>query len=217
VRLGSLVLVFGLMIALGGCPASPAAAAVEQWVIDLDITPPDVSITSQLGLTVENGASPTINLSGTASDDLQIATVKWYTSRGFTGDCAGLASWTANNIPLSPGENLVTIAATDIAGNVGVDCVTVVRSDIVNLHLVVPTDVTPKQVVDVSVQYTNSSDTTVNNVTVSVHVPDKMDYVTGSAEATGGVWNPSDGTVSWVLTTLNASESGTKTFKARVQ
>ena len=77
--------------------------------------------------------------------------------------------------------------------------------------------VAPKQVVPISVEYTNSSDTAVSNVTVSVRVPDKMDYVVGSAEASGGVWNPSAGTVSWVLETLNASESGTKVFQARVQ
>lgn len=194
-----------------------ADTTIDQRVIDLDVTPPDLSITSHAGLRMECD-KPSITLSGVASDDLKIANVKWYTTRGASGDCVGIENWSANNIPLQSGENLITIAATDVAGNIGADCITVLRSDKVLIQVVVPsTNIPPNKDIEITVNYTNPSDTDVFDFILSAPVPDEMNYVAGSAEASGGSWNPATRRVTWILATLGAHQSGAKVFKARVK
>ena len=190
---------------------------IDQRIIDMDITPPNTSITSPTGLRIENYADTSITLTGESSDDLKIANVKWYTTRDVSGDCTGIENWKAENIPLFAGENLITIAATDLAGNIGADCITVVCTAKIDIKIAVPTTVTSKQVLTISVIYTNSGAADVNNLTVIAKVPDVMDYIAGSAEASGGTWNAATRTVSWVINTLPAQQSGTKTYKAKVK
>ena len=197
---------------------STSDATIDQNVINLDLTPPSLSITSNSAIRIENYAGTSISLSGEANDDLKIANVTWYTTRGAEGTCTGIESWRADNIPLSPGENLITIAATDLAGNVGVDCITIVSIASVDTKIVVPTtNVEPNSIIDVSVVYTNNGINDVNNLLVSAQVPQEMDYVLGSAEASGGAWDSATRTVSWTIDCLPVSQSGTKVFKATIK
>ena len=53
-----------------------------------------------------------VRLEGTASDNTELYEVHWLSSNGLTGKAEGLANWKAQ-VPLSVGENVVTLIATD--------------------------------------------------------------------------------------------------------
>lgn len=88
----------------------------------------------------------------------------------------------------------------------------------INLQVLVPsTQVIPGQTVTVTVEYTNSGDTDASNVTVSARVPAEMDYVAGSGEATGGTWNADTKTITWIVDSVSAHGTGSRTFQAKVR
>ncbi len=87
-----------------------------------------------------------------------------------------------------------------------------------NVTIGVPsTAVVPGQTITVTVQFTNSNDLAINNVSVTAQVPALMSYVPGSAEATGGSYNAATGVVSWTVDSVAANQSGTRSFLAIVQ
>ena len=90
-----------------------------------DTTPPSLSILSP-GLTMVATSSASIAVSGTASDNVGVAVVKWTTSNGYSGTAAGTGTWSAS-VPLLVGTNVVTIRAFDAAGNSSWRAITVVR------------------------------------------------------------------------------------------
>jgi hypothetical protein len=193
-------------------------ASIEQSIIDLDITPPSLSITSHSVLRIEDYVNPSINLSGVVSDDLKIANVKWYTTRGAGGDCVGIENWSIDNIPLFSGENMITIAATDLAGNIGVDCITIVYQIPVDINIIVPADaVIPGQIVTISVQYINPGAADIKDFILNAKVPAGMEYDAGSAEETGGSWNASASTISWTIDYIASLQSGSRVFRAKIK
>ena len=97
-------------------PAPPASA---------DRTPPSLQIKTP-GFNITSTTSSAIAVSGTASDNIAVTSVKWTNSTGGTGVAAGTASWLAN-IPLLVGTNAITMRAYDAAGNSAWRAVTVVR------------------------------------------------------------------------------------------
>jgi hypothetical protein len=70
--------------------------------------------------------STTVNLNGTASDNVGVSSVEWASDRGGNGLAAGTTSWQANGISLQVGINVISVAARDANNNVGVDTLTVV-------------------------------------------------------------------------------------------
>lgn len=87
-----------------------------------------------------------------------------------------------------------------------------------DLRISVPSiNVVPGDTVTVTVEYVNSGQSEARNAVVTAAVPDQMEYVEGSAEATGGTWDASAKVVSWTLSSVAAGQSGTRTFKARVK
>src|SRR5439155_1260909 len=56
---------------------------------------------------------------GTASDNVGVTGVTWSNSRGGSGTAAGTTSWTAGDIALQLGSNVLTVTARDAAGNIG--------------------------------------------------------------------------------------------------
>jgi hypothetical protein len=90
-----------------------------------DITPPSLTILSP-GSTIASTSSPSIHVSGTASDNVGVTAVKWSTSNGDSGDATGTTAWSAD-VPLLVGNTVVTVRAYDAAGNSGWRSVTVVR------------------------------------------------------------------------------------------
>lgn len=90
-----------------------------------DLTPPTLTILSP-GSSIFSTSSASITVSGTASDNVAVASVQWATSTGSSGTAAGTISWSAV-VPLLVGSNTVTVRAFDSAGNSAWRAVTVVR------------------------------------------------------------------------------------------
>ena len=94
---------------------------------------PTVAITSPVPDSTYTTYYSTLNISGTASDDKGISQVTWSNDRGGSDTCltTKLATgdisigWTASEIPLSLGINVITITAQDTNGNVASSTLTV--------------------------------------------------------------------------------------------
>lgn len=93
--------------------------------VNYDGTPPSsLAITVPAGLPQPPNYSgtyttslPKIDIVGTASDDVGISRVTWTNDRGGSGVCVGTTNWYVRGIYLQPGRNLITITASDAAGN----------------------------------------------------------------------------------------------------
>ncbi len=79
-------------------------AASEGWAIRYELRGGDVSV---------------LDISGTASDNVGVASVTWSDNLGRSGLCDGTESWSATGIELSEGAKTVTVTAADFAGNKG--------------------------------------------------------------------------------------------------
>jgi hypothetical protein len=71
-------------------------------------------------------SSVSIAVSGTASDNVGVAAVKWTNSTGYSGTASGTSKWSAT-VPLLVGSNVITVRAYDAAGNSSWRAITVVR------------------------------------------------------------------------------------------
>ncbi len=104
---------------------SEALAATDIWV-DAEIVIPTIQITTPTSNPTYLTNQATINVSGTASDNVGVTEVTWVNRRtGVTGTASGTASWTASGISLNKGSNVVSITAKDAAGNKGTATLTV--------------------------------------------------------------------------------------------
>ena len=103
-------------------------------VVIPDTTPPIISITSPTsGSTYATNVS-SINLGGTASDNVGVTQVTWSNNRGGSGTASGTTSWSITGIALQSGTNVITVTAYDTAGNTN------------QAALAVPYDTTPPTV-----------------------------------------------------------------------
>lgn len=100
-------------------PSTPTPSGSDTTAPTIVIQSPSYSIVST--------SNASITVSGTASDNLAVASVKWSTSFGSTGIAVGTTSWSAT-IPLLIGTNTITLRAYDAAGNSGWRALTVVRN-----------------------------------------------------------------------------------------
>jgi hypothetical protein len=105
-------------------PTQPVQPTPNQPAAD-DRTAPAVRILSP-GFTILSTTASSIPISGAASDNIAVASVKWTTSTGKSGTAAGTNSWTIT-VPLLTGTNVITVRAYDAAGNSGWRSLTVVR------------------------------------------------------------------------------------------
>lgn len=94
-----------------------------------DVTGPVVTIAAPTSEATYATNSSDVILSGTALDDVGVVSVYWSNNRGGSGTCAGLGNWSVANIPLLVGANIITITASDAAGNTGTDAITVTFTD----------------------------------------------------------------------------------------
>ena len=133
-----------LSVAVSGTGASAAVA---------DTTPPTVAITVPTAAATFTTTSSSLTLQGTASDNVGVTSVTWSNDRGGSGTATGTSSWTAGAIPLQAGSNVLTVTATDAAGNLGTAQLTVTS----NTATATTTDTTPPTVVVGSYSYTGRS------------------------------------------------------------
>lgn len=106
-----------------------AAGNVSNVVSDsiiYDATTPVVTINNPTLNTTFSTRSATIKLGGSASDTTSgISKVTWVNNKGGSGIAIGTTSWTTGDINLLSGSNIITVTATDGAGNTRTDTITV--------------------------------------------------------------------------------------------
>ena len=87
---------------------------------------PAVTITSPTSAASTPWTRPFVTLAGTASDaDGPVASVTWSNDRGGSGPATGTSAWTAADVPLAPGTNVITVSVVDAAGNRTFDTIAV--------------------------------------------------------------------------------------------
>jgi Matrixin/Glucodextranase, domain B len=91
-----------------------------------DTVAPSLKIV-QPNYTVFSTSASSVQVSGTAADNIGVSAVQWTTSTGNSGTAAGTVAWSAT-IPLLIGTNVITIRAYDAAGNFGWRSMTAVRN-----------------------------------------------------------------------------------------
>jgi hypothetical protein len=86
-------------------------------VTSADVTPPDLTILYPTSTERYVTYLPTIDLKGTASDNVGVKSVSWENWRRESGIAAGTTAWSVHGIELSNGGNVIIITAMDTAGN----------------------------------------------------------------------------------------------------
>lgn len=92
-----------------------------------DTTPPVLQITTPNTPTFNTTLS-TIDIAGTASDNVGVTQVTWNNLSGGSGLASGTTSWSVNGIALKVGNNVIKVVAKDAAGNMTTDMITVTRN-----------------------------------------------------------------------------------------
>ena len=100
-------------------PSDPIAAP--------DQTAPDLRITSPTTDPSYRTVNSKIIVTGSALDDVGVVSVTWASDRGGAGAAFGTSSWVTTPIDLKMGDNILTITASDGAGNVTTVTLTVTR------------------------------------------------------------------------------------------
>ena len=84
-----------------------------------------MTITTPTSAATYSTSATSLNLGGTASDNVGVTQVSWSNDRGGSGVASGTTSWSVTGIALQSGANLITVTARDAAGNTGTDTLTV--------------------------------------------------------------------------------------------
>lgn len=107
------IAVFGLSILVSGC----GGGGGESQAPPQD-DPPELAITSPTTNSIYTTFNNSITISGTVSDDNGIASMVWENNRGNTGSIQYTnGNWSYTNLLLQPGDNEITVKATDTASN----------------------------------------------------------------------------------------------------
>jgi Ca2+-binding RTX toxin-like protein len=88
-------------------------------------TLPAVTITSPTSAAQTTAASSFVSLAGTAADPEGLQRVTWFNMGGGYGVAEGTTSWSATDVPLYGGTNVIVITAVDSHGNQATDTVTI--------------------------------------------------------------------------------------------
>ena len=82
-----------------------------------DTTSPSLTVRFPTDGTEFNTILANTYLSGNAADENGISGISWVNNRGGQGTATGAESWAIGPLTLAAGDNLVTVRATDTAGN----------------------------------------------------------------------------------------------------
>ncbi|MGJ8672463.1 PKD domain-containing protein [Rubritalea sp.] len=92
-----------------------------------DTEQPVVTITSPTSSSLYATLDATVDIAGTATDNVSVTSLSWGNSLGGSGSITLTdSSWQYGDIPLHVGTNVITITALDAFGNVGTDVITIV-------------------------------------------------------------------------------------------
>lgn len=112
----------------GGGGGSSSGSSGGTTTTTSDSSAPVITITGPTSSASYNTTSATLNLSGTASDNVGVTQVSWSNNRGGNGTASGTTSWSVNNIALQTGSNVITVTARDAVGLISTDVLTVTYS-----------------------------------------------------------------------------------------
>jgi hypothetical protein len=138
------------------------ASQVFTWAMTApagDTTRPTASFSAPTSSTSYSTTSASLNIGGSAADNVGVTQVRWASDRGGNGTASGTTNWSVAGVPLVAGANVITITALDAAGNTGTAALTVTMT--------VPTADTTRPTVSIATPTTASSYSTTSS-TVSV-------------------------------------------------
>jgi hypothetical protein len=101
-------------------PPPNNSVGAKDWVLVLDVpdnAKPALKITTPTTSPALTNTTGKINLAGTASDNFAVLQVSWGNDRGGGGPATGTSSWIVPGLTLAPGQNVITVTASDAAGN----------------------------------------------------------------------------------------------------
>ena len=113
--------------------------AITVTYLPPDTTAPLVKITSHVG-GITNTIATSVDLTGVSTDNAAVVSVNWSSNRSSSGTASGTTAWAIGSIPLLPGSNIITVNASDAAGNTASDTITLVRT--------IPDDTPPVVIID---------------------------------------------------------------------
>jgi parallel beta-helix repeat protein len=155
-----------------------------------DSTVPTCAITSPTSSPTYSTTTSTVSLGGTASDNILVVLVTWKNMlTGASGTASGTTSWTITGISLNAGSNLIYVNATDSAGSVGTDTITVTRDSTVPTCTI--TSPTSDPTYSINVATIDLSGTASDNIGVSM---------VNWSNAVTGASGTASGTTSWTIT-----------------
>lgn len=109
-----------------------SAAQTFNWTVasapTADTNSPSVSIAAPTSSASYTTSNAVLSLTGSASDNVGVASVTWVNDRGGSGTASGTTSWGIASVGLQAGTNVITVTARDAAGNAGTDVLTVTHS-----------------------------------------------------------------------------------------
>jgi Ca2+-binding RTX toxin-like protein len=114
-------------IAVGGA-IKVTHANIENVLFVTSHPLPTLTITSPTADPTTTASTPFLTLAGTAADDAEIASITWRTNHDESGRATGTTAWTAPNVPLASGDNVLTVTVKDSFGNEVADVLTVTVS-----------------------------------------------------------------------------------------
>ena len=103
---------------------STSASIVVTYAV-VDNQPPTINITSPNANNRYDTDLNRVSIAGTSSDNYEVARVSWSTNNGRSGTAIGTDPWIVNDIPLTQGNNVITVTAYDSANNSSQDSLTV--------------------------------------------------------------------------------------------
>jgi len=102
-----------------GCEFENLLVESEAGILysSVDLKTPTIEFLTPTNADSYDSSDASLNMAGIASDDMEVSTVSWDSSHGASGMATGTTNWVISEIPLTEGENIITVTATDKAGN----------------------------------------------------------------------------------------------------
>ena len=158
-----------------------------------DTEDPTITITDPVSSSSFETAENSIDLGGTASDNLEVTEITWSNNRGGNGSASGTANWYVSTITLQEGNNVITVTSHDAAGNMGTDTLTVTF---------IPPDTEVPSISITSPTSSSTYDTSHSSITISGTTSDNVGVTSVTWSNDKGGSGSASGTTSWTITTI---------------
>jgi len=168
-----------------------------------DSNAPVIAITSPTSSGSYSASGSTINLGGTASDDVAVTQVTWANDKGATGTATGTSNWTINGVPVS-GSTQIIVTAHDAAGNVS-NAILAVTSTFSGLS-----DTTPPTIAITSPTSGSSFTATSSTISLAGTASDNAAVTQVTWSTDKGASGTAAGTTSWTVNGLTLASGSTQ-------